>query len=216
MVPPPGPPWSFQLQFLLLGMTAVAPVSRGAQLELLVGSPRVEAVEGAEVVLPAWYTLSGMEFTTEPEASPYVLWFLEQSGKKMDQVLSYLDGVLLHKPRISLAHTMPSRNISLKLVQLQEQDTGQYKCSVNVQDQQISLSGVGSLELDVLVPPAAPTCRLHGVPRMGANVTLNCLTPRSKPAAKYSWERLPPRAQFFFSPAVGEKIWENWGSWDAG
>ncbi|XP_072467537.1 endothelial cell-selective adhesion molecule isoform X2 [Notamacropus eugenii] len=179
-----------------------ASVSRGAQLELHTGSPRVEAVEGAEVVLPAWYTLNTMMSSPKPEPSPYVLWFLEQSGKKMVQVLSYIDGTLLSEPRISLVHTMPSRNISLKLVQLQEQDSGQYKCSVNVRDQRNSMSGVGSLELDVLVSPAAPSCHLHGVPRMGANVTLTCLTPRSKPAAQYRWERLPPRVQFFFSPAV--------------
>ncbi|XP_068936801.1 endothelial cell-selective adhesion molecule isoform X2 [Petaurus breviceps papuanus] len=202
MVPLPGPPWSLQLQLFLLGMTIFVSVSRGAQLELHMGSPRVEAVEGTEVVLPAWYTLNRMMSSPKPEASPYVLWFLEQSGKEMVQVLSYIDGKLLSKPRISLVHTMPSRNISLKLVQLQEQDSGQYKCSVNVQDQGNSMSGVGSLELDVLVSPAAPSCHLHGVPRTGANVTLTCLTPRSKPVAQYRWERLPPRVQFFFSPAI--------------
>ncbi|XP_043849197.1 endothelial cell-selective adhesion molecule [Dromiciops gliroides] len=202
MAPPPGPPWSLQLQLFLLGMTTLVSVSQGAQLEVHMGSPRVEAVEGAEVVLPAWYTLNRMVFSPKPEPPPYVLWFLEQSGKEMVQVLSYLDGEILNETRISLVHTMPSRNISLRLVQLQEQDSGRYKCSVNVRDQGNSMSGVGSLELDVLVSPAAPSCHLHGVPRMGANVTLTCLTPRSKPAAQYSWERLPPQAQFFFSPAV--------------
>ncbi|XP_044524293.1 endothelial cell-selective adhesion molecule isoform X2 [Gracilinanus agilis] len=201
MVPPPGPPWSRQLQLFLLGMTTLATVSR-AQLVVHEGSLRVEAVEGAEVVLPAWYTLTGMKPSLKPEPPPYVLWFLEQSGKEMEQVLSYLNGVLLSKPRISLVHSMPSRNVSLRIVQLQEQDSGLYRCSVNVPDQGKSMSDVGSLELDVLVSPAAPSCHLHGVPRMGANVTLSCLTTRSKPAAQYSWERLPPRAQFFFSPAV--------------
>ncbi|XP_036603811.1 endothelial cell-selective adhesion molecule isoform X2 [Trichosurus vulpecula] len=142
-----------------------------------------------------------MMSSPKPEAS-YVLWFLDQSGKEMVQVLSYIEGRLLSEPRISLVHTMPSRNVSLKLVQLQEQDSGHYRCSVNVQDQGTPMSGVGSLELDVLVSPAAPSCHLHGVPRIGANVTLTCLTPRSKPAAQYRWERLPPRVQFFFSPAV--------------
>ncbi|XP_027691049.1 endothelial cell-selective adhesion molecule isoform X1 [Vombatus ursinus] len=203
MAPPPGPPWFLQLQLFLLGMTTFVSVSRGAQLELHMGSPRVEAVEGADVVLPAWYTLNTRMSSPKPEASLYVLWFLEQSGKDMVQVLSYLDGkFLVNKPRISLLHAMPSRNISLKLVQLQEQDSGQYRCSVNVRDQGDGMSDVDSLELDVLVSPAAPSCHLHGVPRMGANVTLTCLTPRSKPAALYRWERLPPRVQFFFSPAV--------------
>ncbi|XP_074160029.1 endothelial cell-selective adhesion molecule [Sminthopsis crassicaudata] len=203
MVPLPGPPWSLHLQLFLLGITTLVSVSRGAQLKVHLGSPKVEAVEGSEVVLPAWYTLNRMTPSLKPEASLFVLWFLEQSGKEMVQVLSYLDGVLIIKePRISLVHTLPSRNVSLKLVQLQEQDSGQYKCSVNVQDQGNSMSDVGSLELDVLVSPAIPSCHLHGVPRMGANVTLTCQTPRSKPVALYSWERLHPRAQFFFSPAV--------------
>ncbi|MBZ3878728.1 Endothelial cell-selective adhesion molecule [Sciurus carolinensis] len=103
---------------------------------------------------------------------------------------------------------MPSRNVSLRLEGLQEKDSGSYRCSVNVQDNQGKSKGHSSktLELKVLVPPAPPSCRLLGVPHVGTNVTLSCQSPRSKPAAEYQWERLPPSPQIFFAPALGEGI----------
>nr|XP_045364032.1 endothelial cell-selective adhesion molecule-like [Camelus bactrianus] len=102
---------------------------------------------------------------------------------------------------------MPSRNVSLRLQGLKEKDSGPYLCSVNVQASQGKESRVHSsrtLELNVLVPPAPPSCHLRGVPRVGTNVTLGCQSPRSKPAAQYQWVRSPPSSQVFFAPALGE------------
>ncbi|XP_013366667.1 PREDICTED: endothelial cell-selective adhesion molecule-like [Chinchilla lanigera] len=101
---------------------------------------------------------------------------------------------------------MPSRNVSLKLQGLQEKDSGSYSCSVNVQNKGHDSKTV---ELSVLVPPATPSCSLLGVPRVGANVTLSCQSPRSDPSAQYQWERLPPLAQVFFAPVLGEGVSGN-------
>ncbi|MBZ3878732.1 Endothelial cell-selective adhesion molecule [Sciurus carolinensis] len=124
-----------------------------AQLELHVppGLTKLQVAEGTEVVLPAWYTLQG-EVSVQPWEEPVVMWFLEQEGKDLNQVLAYINGVLSSKPRASLVYSMPSRNVSLRLEGLQEKDSGSYRCSVNVQDNQGKSKGHSSktLELKVL------------------------------------------------------------------
>ncbi|XP_004469326.1 endothelial cell-selective adhesion molecule [Dasypus novemcinctus] len=199
---PPKLKW---LWFLFLELSALAPASR-AQTELHVpaGFTKLQVVEGSEVVLPAWYTLKGEVSSAQPWENPMVQWFLEQEGKDLNQVLAYINGITTSKTGISLAHPMPSRNVSLKLENLQEKDSGSYKCSVNVLDSQGVSKGFTSktIELIVLVLPAPPSCRLQGVPRVGNNVTLICQSPRSKPAAQYEWERLPPSAHIFFPPVL--------------
>nr|XP_019566046.1 PREDICTED: endothelial cell-selective adhesion molecule-like [Rhinolophus sinicus] len=115
---------------------------------------------------------------------------------------------------------MPSRNVSLRLQNLQEKDSGSYSCTVNVQDSQDVSRGHSSktLELNVLVPPAPPSCHLLGAPHVGTNMTLSCQSPRSKPAAQYQWERPPPSAQVFFAPVLGAGLPETAetvaGVWD--
>lgn len=54
------------------------------------------------------------------------------------------------------------------------------------------------------VPPAAPTCRLHGDPTVGANVTLSCTSEKGKPSPAYQWQRTAPTLQVFFPPAHGK------------
>ncbi|EPY88771.1 hypothetical protein CB1_000154016 [Camelus ferus] len=186
----------------------VAPPSR-AQLELHVppGLTKLQAVEGAEVVLPVWYTLQGEVSSTKPKPWEVLtlMWFLEEEKGLMEQVLSHISGVTSSKTGASLVYSMPSRNVSLRLQGLKEKDSGPYLCSVNVQASQGKESRVHSsrtLELNVLVPPAPPSCHLRGVPRVGTNVTLGCQSPRSKPAAQYQWVRSPPSSQVFFAPAL--------------
>lgn len=118
-------------------------------------------------------------------------------------MLSYFNGALSSKPRVSLVHSVSTRNVSLRLEALQEEDSGTYRCSVSFLD-----SGgpkpdhnSKSIELQVLVPPAPPSCSFQGVPYVGTNVTLNCKSPRSKPIAQYQWEKLAPSPQVFFGPA---------------
>ncbi|XP_012607969.1 endothelial cell-selective adhesion molecule [Microcebus murinus] len=205
MISLPGPPATHLLRLLFLGLSTLASPSR-AQLELHVpaGLARLQAVEGAEVVLPVWYTLQGEESSVQ-RWKVFLIWLFKQEGKEQIQVLSDFSGNTTSKnPRVSLLYPKPSWNVSLHLQGLRETDTGSYSCSVNVLDSQdvVRDSGVKTLELNVLVPPAPPSCRLLGVPRVGTNVTLSCQSPRSKPAAQYQWERPPPSPQVFFAPAL--------------
>ncbi|XP_002924034.1 LOW QUALITY PROTEIN: endothelial cell-selective adhesion molecule [Ailuropoda melanoleuca] len=205
MVSLPRPPATSLLRLLFLGLSTLASPSR-AQLELHVpaGLTKLKAVEGAEVVLPAWYTLQGQVSSSRPWELLTVMWFLEQEGKDLNQVLAYISGTTSSKSGVSLVYSMPSQNVSLRLQDLQEKDSGSYRCSVNVQDHQGIKRSHSSktLELSVLVPPASPSCHLLGVPRVGTNVTLSCQSPRSKPAAQYQWERAPPSSQVFFAPVL--------------
>ena len=50
------------------------------------GLTKLKAVEGAEVVLPAWYTLQGQVSSSRPWELLTVMWFLEQEGKDLNQV----------------------------------------------------------------------------------------------------------------------------------
>ncbi|NWR09774.1 ESAM protein, partial [Paradoxornis webbianus] len=123
------------------------------------------------------------------------------------QILAYLGGVEKVaetdlQPRMGFLYSMPNQNISIFINATQEQDSGQYMCSVNVVDDAISSDrNVGIINLTVLVPPAAPTCQLHGNAIVGANVTLSCSSKKGKPSPMYQWQREPPTRQVFFPPA---------------
>lgn len=205
MILPARTPETSLLRVLFLGLSTLAAFSL-AQMELHVppGLNKLEAVEGGEVVLPAWYTMAREESSSHPSEVPLLIWFLEQEGKEPNQVLSYINGAMSNKPGVALVHSIFTRNVSLRLEALQEGDSGTYRCSVNVLDDDGKSMGhsIKSIELKVLVPPAPPSCSLQGVPYAGTNVTLNCKSPRSKPAAQYQWERLAPSSQVFFGPAL--------------
>ncbi|NXM83628.1 ESAM protein, partial [Oenanthe oenanthe] len=123
------------------------------------------------------------------------------------QILSYLGGKVKVeetelKPRIGFLYDIFSHNISVFINATREQDSGQYMCSVNVEDDTIRLDkNIGVINLTVLVPPAVPTCRLQGSAVVGANVTLICSSKKGKPSPMYQWQREPPTLQVFFPPA---------------
>lgn len=50
------------------------------------GLDRVLAVEGDEVVLPAWYTFQGEAAAARPWETLTLMWFLEQEGEDLQQV----------------------------------------------------------------------------------------------------------------------------------
>lgn len=50
------------------------------------GLDRVLAVEGDEVVLPAWYTFPGEAASAQPWETLTLMWFLEQEGQDPKQV----------------------------------------------------------------------------------------------------------------------------------
>uniref|UniRef100_A0A8U7NER1 Uncharacterized protein n=1 Tax=Corvus moneduloides TaxID=1196302 RepID=A0A8U7NER1_CORMO len=98
------------------------------------------------------------------------------------------------KPRVGFLYSIVTHNISILINDTQEQDSGQYMCTVNVVDDTIRL------EKNV-VPPATPTCQLHGNAVVGANVTLSCSSKKGKPSPMYQWQRESPTLQVFFPPA---------------
>ncbi|NXN81416.1 ESAM protein, partial [Bombycilla garrulus] len=124
------------------------------------------------------------------------------------QILAYLPGqrkvVKMEDmdpgPRTGFLHLINTRNISMFINTTREQDSGQYMCTVNVADDRLE-KNIGIINLTVLVPPAAPTCQLHGSAVVGANVTLSCSSKKGKPSPMYQWQREPPTLQVFFPPA---------------
>ncbi|XP_060035812.1 endothelial cell-selective adhesion molecule isoform X2 [Erinaceus europaeus] len=185
------PPAPSLLRCLFLGLSAlVPPTFTKLQLQVAPGFSNLRVVEGSDVVLPVWYTKLGQE---SPDPSWKVLsaiWYLQKKDEKTKQVLAYFStSNVIKESRVSLIYPMPSHNLSLRLENLQEQDSGFYYCSVNVEGNKDFKDHDSSkmVELNVLIPPAPPSCTLQGVPRAGANVTLSCQSPRSKPPAQYQW-----------------------------
>lgn len=168
-------------------------------LEVHVGTSLVFSVEGQQAVLPAWYTSNSLN-------KPYVTWMLNKNAGPF-QVLSFLGGVPKVeetdlKSRVGFLYSIVTHNISILINDTREQDSGQYMCTVNVVDDTIRLEkNVGIINLTVLVPPATPTCQLHGNAVVGANVTLSCSSKKGKPSPMYQWQREPPTLQVFFPPA---------------
>ncbi|NXH18701.1 ESAM protein, partial [Bucco capensis] len=123
------------------------------------------------------------------------------------QILTFLDGVVKVeetelKPRLGFLYPVLTHNISVFINATQEHDSGQYLCTVNVLDDVTSTGkNVGVINLTVLVPPATPTCQLHGDPAVGANITLSCTSKKGKPLPMYQWQRTAPTLQVFFPPA---------------
>lgn len=75
-------------------------------------------------------------------------------------MLSYINGVVSSNPRVSLVHSVSTRNVSLRLEALQEEDSGTYRCSVNVQDDGSTTMyhGSKSIELKVLGEEKGSIC----------------------------------------------------------
>lgn len=176
-----------------------------AQLQINMGLEEKQVVEGSDLVIPAWYSVMPEESGESWEVLS-AIWYLQHVGKEPVQVLAYIQGTIVNKDqRVALVYPMPTRNVSLQLRGLQEKDSGSYYCSVNVKNRaSMSTEHATShpMELNVLVPPAPPSCRVMGTPREGTNVSLICKTPRSKPAGIYDWKRLPPNTEVFFPPIV--------------
>ncbi|XP_057238028.1 endothelial cell-selective adhesion molecule-like [Malurus melanocephalus] len=179
-----------------LALAALLGVS-SAVVEVHVATDSVVSVEGQPAVLPAWYT-------SHSSKTPYVIWMLERNTDRF-QILAYIGGVVKVgetdlKPRVGFLYPVLIRNVSLLINATREQDSGQYTCSVNVEDDSTSTTSVGVINLNVLVPPAVPTCQLHGSAVVGANVTLSCSSKKGKPSPLYQWQREPPTPQVFFPP----------------
>uniref|UniRef100_A0A8D2MEL2 Ig-like domain-containing protein n=1 Tax=Zonotrichia albicollis TaxID=44394 RepID=A0A8D2MEL2_ZONAL len=172
-----------------------------AVLEVHVGTSLVLSVEGQQAVLPVWYSSRSQQegFSLQQHNLE-----AKACGISPMQILSVMSGVVKVeetdlKSRVGFLHPIETRNISLLINATREQDSGQYMCTVNVVDD--TIRNVGLINLTVLVPPATPTCQLHGNAVVGANVTLSCSSRKGKPSPMYQWQREPPTLQVFFPPA---------------
>ncbi|KAJ7415971.1 Endothelial cell-selective adhesion molecule [Willisornis vidua] len=182
-----------------LALAALLGVS-SAMLEVHVGTSSVFSVEGQQAVLPIWYT-------SHSQKKPYIIWVLQKEDANPYQILRYLDGVVKVeetelKPRMGFLYPILTHNISVFINATREGDSGQYMCTVNVEDEAATTGkNIGIINLTVLVPPAIPTCEVHGNPTVGANVTLSCSSKKGKPSPTYQWQRMDPTPQVFFPPA---------------
>ncbi|KAM4703584.1 endothelial cell-selective adhesion molecule [Rhinophrynus dorsalis] len=94
-----------------------------------------------------------------------------------------------------------NKNVSIVINNTQEIDSGQFKCLVNVMDDNsIEGKNSGEVNVTVLVLPSTPKCQIHGTPYTGSNITLSCQSSAGKPAPLYSWTRSAPTTQVFFPP----------------
>uniref|UniRef100_A0A8C8RR14 Endothelial cell adhesion molecule n=1 Tax=Pelusios castaneus TaxID=367368 RepID=A0A8C8RR14_9SAUR len=187
------------MEALLLGLAALLGLS-SALLEVHVGQASVFAIQGQTVVLPIWYS-------SISQTSPFVSWVLGRPGANRLQILTYMNGNVkvsetYLKNRTGFVYPMPNSNISISISNTQEMDSGEYMCTVNIEDEAIiDGKNIGVINVTVLVPPSPPTCQIHGNPYIGGNVTMSCKSSFSKPSPEYSWQRTAPSTQVFFAPA---------------
>ncbi|XP_044137911.1 endothelial cell-selective adhesion molecule [Bufo gargarizans] len=169
-----------------------------ALLEVHVDQKSVTVVEGHIVTLPVWYSSSSAE-------KPYITWYIQRMQEEQTQIMKYMDGEADiadgFRGRLDFVHKMPSNNISIAINKTQASDSGQYRCYVNVRnDQTVGSSNIGVIDVSVLVPPSKPTCQLHGDPYIGANVTLSCKSSSGHPVPTYSWIKKAAINIVYFPP----------------
>ena len=66
-------------------------------------------------------------------------------------MVSYINGAVSSKPRVSLVHPISTRNVSLRLEALQEEDSGTYRCFVKGQDSGSTDMGHSSKSIELKV-----------------------------------------------------------------
>ncbi|XP_077161791.1 endothelial cell-selective adhesion molecule [Paroedura picta] len=185
---------------LALGLAALLGLS-SAVLEVHVGQTSVVSIKGQPAILPIWYT-------SISNSRPYVTWLFERhEPKKHFQLLTYIEGKskvedMYLKHRVGFVYSMPSSNVSIAINNTQEEDSGQYMCTVNLADES-SADGrnIGLINLTILVPPSSPVCNIQGSPRVGGNITMSCKSSSGKPSPMYHWRRTSPNVQIYFAPA---------------
>ncbi|XP_073440979.1 LOW QUALITY PROTEIN: endothelial cell-selective adhesion molecule [Dendrobates tinctorius] len=169
-----------------------------ALLEVHVEQKLVTVIQGQNVTLPVWYSSSSDE-------KPYITWFIQRAQEEQTQIFRYMDGKADiaegFRGRLDFVYKMPSRNISIIINKTQASDTGQYRCYVNVlNDQNVGSSNIGVIDVSILVPPSKPTCELHGDPYISANVTLSCKSSSGHPVPLYTWIKKAEINVVYFPP----------------
>ncbi|XP_075046502.1 endothelial cell-selective adhesion molecule [Mixophyes fleayi] len=171
-----------------------------ALLEVHVEQKSVTAVQGQGITLLVWYSSSS-------EDKPYITWYIQRAQTEQVQILKYIDGEIDvasdFKDRLSFAHQMPAKDISIIINRTQATDSGQYRCYVNVRnDNSVGSGNIGVINVSIQVPPSKPTCQIHGNSYIGANVTLSCKSSSGDPVPNYSWIKKASVNVVYFPPAL--------------
>lgn len=169
-----------------------------ALLEVHVEQKSLTAIEGQSITLPVWYSSSS-------EEKPYITWYIQRAQEEQTQIMKYMDGEVDiaedFRGRLNFVYKMPARNISIVINRTRATDSGQYRCYVNVRnDQHVGSSNIGVIDVSILVPPSKPICQLDGDPYIGANVTLSCKSSSGQPVPMYSWIKKAAVNVVYFPP----------------
>ncbi|XP_059207782.1 endothelial cell adhesion molecule a [Centropristis striata] len=171
-----------------------------AQLEMPQLSMNV--VKGQTVVLRALYNTG-----SDPSANT-IIWNFVTNKTSTKLVISHTkgfdkEGDVQFRGRVQFATRQPSRDLSLRLNDTEEADSGRYVCQVISPDDG---GHTAEVRLEVKVPPAVPKCSMSGKPVLKGNVTLSCSSSSGKPTPLYKWKKTSPTNEVFFSPMLNEKL----------
>ncbi|MGH0159314.1 UNVERIFIED_CONTAM: hypothetical protein FKN15_040685 [Acipenser sinensis] len=164
-------------------------------MDITVPTDPVYGNMGSSVDLPCKYSTSTIEKGFNVEWRFAAPGTLPINAKRM----LYFDGQLYQinslRGRMQLLQDPPTGGIaSVRIIDLQPSDSGVYICEV-INPGDWSGTGLGVINLTVLMPPSPPECRVTGNTLVGNDVTLNCHSSQGVPQPIYTWTREKTAAQ---------------------
>ncbi|KAK6467963.1 V-set and immunoglobulin domain-containing protein 2-like isoform X2 [Huso huso] len=164
-------------------------------MDITVPTDPVYGNMGSSVDLPCKYSTSTIEKGFNVEWRFAAPGTLPINAKRM----LYFDGQLYQinslRGRMQLLQDPPTGGIaSVRIIDLQPSDSGVYICEV-INPGDWSGTGLGVINLTVLMPPSPPECRVTGNTLVGNDVTLSCHSSQGVPQPIYTWTREKTAAQ---------------------
>ncbi|XP_036780824.2 V-set and immunoglobulin domain-containing protein 1 isoform X2 [Manis pentadactyla] len=110
-------------------------------------------------------------------------------------------------------------NASITISHMQPADSGSYICDVN-NPPDFAGKNQGIINVNVLVKPSKPVCRIQGIPEAGYPTSLSCLSVLGTPSPVYNWYKLegsnivPVKENF--DPATGILVFGNLTNFEQG
>ncbi|XP_008833329.1 V-set and immunoglobulin domain-containing protein 2 [Nannospalax galili] len=186
----------------------------GLAVEVTVPTEPLSRPLGGTAELSCTYSTSvGDNFALE--------WSFVQPGKPISTslpILYFTNGHLYptgsKAERASLLHNPPTGGVAtLKLADLHPSDTGTYLCQVN-NPPDFYTSGMGLINLTVLVAPSNPLCSQSGSTSVGGSAALRCSSSEGAPKPVYNWVHLgsfptPPPGSMVQDEVSGQLILTN-------
>ncbi|XP_015495815.1 cell surface A33 antigen [Parus major] len=107
-----------------------------------------------------------------------------------DIISRYFDGFVRYAEgydhRIQFIGDVDSGDISITLSAVTMEDNGTYVCAVRLRNDESPKSV--RLDLQVLVAPSKPECKILGTPEYGQTINLTCVSHEGSPTPTYSWK----------------------------